>query len=138
MCKIFVHFWVELKPMLVNTFCFCKKYESYAQTLSRMRSNNVHFILYLINNPSSYIGDAQKYFHILSCWHCLSISILGFCPRHELPCFFFWILKSNPIWFICMYIKRFSQSSATSKDAWKFSCNYFIQCSFVQELQSFV
>ncbi len=131
-----MHFFIELKPMLPNASCFCKNYESYAQTLSRTWSNNVHFIPYLlVNNPSSYIGDAQKSFHILSCQHCLSISILGFCHRHELPCFFFWILKSNPIWFIGMYTKRFSQSSTSLKDAWKFSCNYFIQCSFAQDLQ---
>jgi hypothetical protein len=107
MFKIFVHFWIELKPMLLNASCFCKNmnhmHKHYQECEATMFTS--FYTWGNVNNPSSYIGDAQKSFHILSCQHCLSISILSFCPRHEPPCFFFWILKSNPIWFIRMYTK---------------------------------
>jgi hypothetical protein len=45
MCKVIVHFWIELKPMLPITPYFCKKYELCTKTLSRMWKNNIHLIL---------------------------------------------------------------------------------------------
>jgi hypothetical protein len=39
-----MYFWIKLKPILSNASCFCKKYESCAQTLSRLQRNNVCFI----------------------------------------------------------------------------------------------